>query len=403
MSKSAATKAAGAASKAAKKVSAPSSGKGGRARILHLHSTFATGGKEMRSAKLMNAFGNLASHDIVSAEPDHLEAADHVSPAIAMGFPEFPALKGKPLPGRLKRLAEKMQNYDLICTYNWGAMDAVMAHTLFADVYKLAPLVHHEDGFNDDEAVKLKRGRNLYRRIALGRTAALVVPSRKLEDIALNIWQQPRGRVQRIDNGIPVAAFHKKPKPDLLPGLIKRKDESWVGTVAGLRPVKDIPALVRAMTELPDYWQLVILGEGPERARIIAEAENQGIDHRVHLAGHVKAPEKVIGLFDIFALSSRSEQFPLSVVEAMAAGLPVVAPDVGDVASIVDESNAPYIAPAGDETALAAALARLAADPAARDSIGYANRRKATEEFDESKMVARYKSLYWGLMGRHKR
>ena len=85
-----------------------------------------------------------------------------------------------------------MAGYDLICTYNWGAIDAVMAHTLFADVYKLAPLVHHEDGFNEDEAVRLKTRRNWYRRIALGRTAALVVPSKKLERIALDIWKQPR-------------------------------------------------------------------------------------------------------------------------------------------------------------------------------------------------------------------
>ena len=62
-----------------------------------------------------------------------------------------------------------MAGYDLICTYNWGAMDAALAHTLFADFYKLPPLVHHEDGFDEDEANGLKASRNLYRRFALGR------------------------------------------------------------------------------------------------------------------------------------------------------------------------------------------------------------------------------------------
>src|SRR5690606_4616858 len=129
--------------------------------------------------------------------------------------------------------------YDLICTYNWGAMDAVMAHTLFADVHRLPPLVHHEDGFNEDEAVRLKPMRNVFRRIALGRTSALMVPSRTLERIALDVWQQPRSRVRRIPNGIPTRAYARKAKPDHLPGLVKRRGEFWAGTLAGLRKVKN--------------------------------------------------------------------------------------------------------------------------------------------------------------------
>src|SRR5690606_34360552 len=116
-----------------------------------------------------------------------------------------------------------------------------MAHTLFADIYKLPPLVHHEDGFNEDEAQGLKPMRNFYRRLALGRSAALVVPSRTLERIALETWDQPRTRVRLIPNGIDTAAFARPPRRDALPRLIKRKDEFWVGTLAGLRKVKNPP------------------------------------------------------------------------------------------------------------------------------------------------------------------
>lgn len=355
----------------------------------------------MRCARLINAFGTAADHAIVSAEPEALGAKARLSNVANCRFPEFPSLKGRPTPGRLKKIAAAMQGYDLILTYNWGAMDAVMAHTLFADVYKLAPLVHHEDGFNSDEATKLKTSRNLYRRIALGRTAALVVPSKRLEDIALNIWQQPRSRVQRISNGIPTLLFNRVAKADAMPNLVKRPQESWVGTIAGLRPVKNLTALVRAMTGLPDYWHLVICGEGPERDAIVAEAERLGIDDRVHLPGHVAEPDKVISLFDIFALSSHSEQFPISVVEAMATGLPVVAPDVGDVIQMVSPENEPLVAPVGDEQALTDSLQRLASDPERRAAIGKANRRKAHSEYDEKQMIARYRSLYWGLMGRN--
>ncbi|MEZ5734875.1 MAG: glycosyltransferase family 4 protein [Novosphingobium sp.] len=363
--------------------------------ILHIHSNFNAGGKELRSVKLINAFGKALEHTIVSSQPDALSAASAIDRSIVVRCPQdFPPLVGKPLPGRLQRLAGAMRGYDLVLTYNWGAMDAAMAHTVFRDFLSLPPLVHHEDGFNEDEAGGLKRSRNWYRRLALGRASALVVPSRRLEAIALDAWQQPPAKVRRIVNGIDTAAFAHKPKPDALPRIIKQPGEKWLGTLAGLRPVKNLPRLVRAFSGLPDEWQLVILGEGPERDAIRAEALNLKIAHRVHLPGFFADPEKAIGLFDLFALSSHSEQFPVSVVEAMAAGLAVVSPGVGDVADMVSPENRPYISSAGDEEAFAANIATLAHDNALREVVGTANRKRATAEYDQNAMVAAYRSVY---------
>ena len=375
------------------------SGKRAPLRFLHLHSTFDAGGKELRSARLINAFGPGITHHIVSGEPGALSARNYILPAIPTKYLEnFPALSGIPTPLRLHRIADAMRGYDLILTYNWGAMDAVMAHTMFSRSFGLPPLVHHEDGFNDDEAAGLKRSRNWYRRLALGRADALVVPSRGLEAIARNVWLQPVERVHRIANGIATRAFTKKARKDVLPGLIKRDGEFWVGTLAGLRKVKNLPRLVRAFAGLPENWNLVILGEGPERAAIRDEAIRCNIVHRVHLPGFTE-PARVIGLFDVFALSSDSEQFPLSVVEAMAAGLPVAAPAVGEVAQIVAEANRPYIVAPGDEAALATALEQLAQDPALRKALGTANRDRAQSRFDEAGMIAAYRALYAGVMG----
>ncbi|MBW8753058.1 MAG: glycosyltransferase family 4 protein [Sphingomonadales bacterium] len=364
-------------------------------RILHLQSSFAPGGKELRAAKLINAFGKGVEHTIVSAQPEALGAAAAIDPRIAALYPrDFPPLAGKPLPGRLQRLARAMQGFDLVLTYNWGAMDAVMAHTLLRDVHALPPLVHHEDGFNEDEATARKRSRNWYRRIALGRASALVVPSRQLEAIALGEWHQPAGRVVRIGNGIDTAAYAKKARPDALPRVIKRPGEKWLGTLAGLRPVKNLPRLVRAFAGLPEEWQLVILGEGPERGAIGREAVRLNVAHRVHLPGFVAEPAKAVGLFDLFALSSDSEQFPISVVEAMAGGLAVAATDVGDVATMLAETNRAYVTPPGDEAALAAALVALAENEALRRGIGEANRRRARAEYDEKTMIAAYRAVY---------
>ena len=373
-------------------------------RFLHLHSSFQPGGKELRAAKLINAFGHGFEHTIVSAEPAALGAAAAIDPGIQVNYPaDFPQLAGSPLPGRLQRLARALEGYDLVLTYNWGAMDAVMAHTLFGQSLGLPPLVHHEDGFNQDEAVRLKSGRNWYRRIALGRAAALVVPSQRLEAIALKVWHQPRWRVQRIANGIDTAAYSRKARRDALPRLIKRPGELWLGTLAGLRPVKNLPRLVRAFASLPEPWQLVILGEGPEREAIRAEAMRQDVAHRVHLPGFAANPASAIALFDLFALSSDSEQFPISLVEAMAAGLAVAAPGVGDVAAMVAAANVPFISPVGDDGALAAVLKRLAGDKALRQSIGAANRIRVRADYDDKAMIAAYRAVYFGAIERHRR
>jgi glycosyltransferase involved in cell wall biosynthesis len=369
--------------------------------ILHLHSTFQPGGKELRAARLMNVFGPKVRHTLVSAVPDALGAASAIDPAISVDYPaDFEPLAGKPHPARLLRLARAMQRFDLVLSYNWGAMDAVLAHSVFRDYLSLPALVHHEDGFNQDEAARLKSSRNWFRRVALARSAGLVVPSRRLEQIALDVWHQPRARVHLIGNGIDTARYARRPRPDALPRVVKRPGERWVGTLAGLRAVKNLPRLVRVCADLPELWQLVIAGEGPERETIKAEALRLGVAHRVHLPGFVADPATSVGLFDIFALSSDSEQFPISVVEAMAAGLPVASPAVGDVAGMVAEENRGLISAPGDEGALASAIETLALDEALRARIGAANRERAVACYDEGTMIAAYRALYSSASGR---
>lgn len=368
-------------------------------RILHLHSTFSAGGKELRCVRLINAFGPKLHHTIVSGEAEHMEAAQYISRKIPVSYPrDFPSLQGRPTPGRLQKLARAMAGYDLILTYNWGAMDAVMAHTLFGQMLDLPPLVHHEDGFNVEEQHRLKIRRNWYRRIGLGRARGLVVPSETLEAIALEKWDQPIGRVKHIPNGIDTGKFTGKCRRDALRGVIKRKDEYWVGTIAGMRPVKNLPRLVRACAALSDEWQLVIVGEGEDRDAIRDEAERLEIRHRVHLPGFVRDPANYVGLFDIFALSSESEQAPISLIEAMAAARPVAATDVGDIARMVSEENRSYVA--GGKGGLEQALLDLSRDAELRARLGEANREVARLHFDETDMIAAYRRLYASAMGR---
>ena len=369
-------------------------------RFLHLHSSFNPGGKELRAAKLIGAFGAGIEHTIVSGVAGALGAAAAIDPAMRVSYPDnFPALTGSLSYRRFRAIAEAMRGFDLVLTYNWGAMDAVMAHRLFARSLGLPPLVHHEDGFNQDETNGLKRSRNWFRRLALPTVAALVVPSQVLERIALQIWRQPAARVRRIANGIRLADFAKPARADALPGLVKQPGDLWIGTLAGLRAVKNLPNLVTACHGLPEPWKLVIVGEGPERKTIEAQAANWGMEARVFLPGHAADPATVMPLFDLFALSSDSEQFPISVVEAMASGLAVASTDVGDVAEMVSDANRHFIKDVSNSYWLSENIEILAGDVELRSAVGAANRAKAQAEYGEEAMIAAYRSVYAGVIG----
>ncbi len=371
------------------------------AKILHLHSTFDLGGKEARAVRLMNHFGSTADHVILSAQPGNLSARDAIDPAIKVSFPsDAPSLAGKPSLKRYREFVTYFRQFDLILSYNWGSMDGVMARTLFSRVEGLPPLIHHEDGFNEDEQVKLNWKRNLFRKFALGAARALVVPSENLVGIAKNVWKQPEQRIHRIPNGIDVKRFEKKPQRGSLPGFTRHKGEVVVGTVAGLRAIKNLPRLVRACAAAGDNVRLVIVGEGPDRERIVAEAQRAGLGDRLLMPGFLPDPARYIGLFDIFALSSDSEQFPISLIEAMAAGLPVAATDVGDIKSMVSQANQGFIKPLGDESKFRESLTTLVQHQQLREDLGMQNRLKAQAEYNESKMLARYALLYGQALGR---
>ena len=346
--------------------------------------------------RLMNVFGDAAEHVILSAVPDALGARDAINPGIRVSFPgdAAPPLYGKPSPARYDRLSRYMQGFDLVLTYNWGSMDAVGARRMFAPVRKLPRLIHHEDGFNVGESQRLNAKRNWFRRLMLPAAERLIVPSQQLEGIARTVWKQPTTRVVRIPNGIEVGRYTATPEEGSIPGLVRATGDIIVGTLAGLRGIKNLPRLVRAVAAQPPHVKLIIVGEGPERATILAEAQRLGIADRVLLPGFLASPHRYVGHFDIFALSSDSEQFPISLVEAIAAGLPVVSTEVGDVKAMVAAENQPLIVPVSDEAAFSNALTKLINDSDMRKTCGAANRIIAQRDYDEAAMIARYRDIY---------
>jgi glycosyltransferase involved in cell wall biosynthesis len=167
-----------------------------------------------------------------------------------------------------------------------------------------------------------------------------------------------------------------------------------IGTVATLRREKNLPRLLRAFAGIAARRQaeLLIVGDGVERPQLQKLAGELGVSAQVRFVGQSNRPEEWLPQMDIFALSSDTEQMPLSLLEAMAAGLPAVATNVGDVAQIVSPANSPYIVAAADG-AFEDGLLRLIDDRAARDLIGRENEKRARENFDEMVMANRYAEI----------
>jgi glycosyltransferase involved in cell wall biosynthesis len=295
-----------------------------------------------------------------------------------------PAVKGDTL-GNVRRIRRALGELkpDLLCTYNWGTIEWALANRFFP----LAPHLHVEDGFGPEEAGGQIRRRVLTRRLALGHSTVLI-PSLTLKRLALEVWRLDPQRVLYVPNGIAVERFTAHDGTPHRPLAI--------GTLATLREEKNIPRLMRAFARLPREIdaELLVIGGGPLLEPLKAAAA--GIDPRIRFPGPTADPAASLRALDLFALTSDTEQMPLSILEAMAAGLPIVSTDVGDVRNMLPAPGHPWVTPKGDDGAFSAALARLAQHAEIRLALGRANRTHVAATYDEATMLAAWDRLFAG-------
>lgn len=165
-----------------------------------------------------------------------------------------------------------------------------------------------------------------------------------------------------IHNGIDLERFRPGDKAAARARFGLDANRRVVGTAGRMVAVKGHDVFIRAASHLPDDCDVAIAGSGEERPRLEKLASDLGIAHRVRFLGHVDRVEDVLPAFDVFCLPSHAEGFPRSVIEAQAAGIPVVATDVGALAEAVCPLTG-RITPAGDPAALSAALREALAAP----------------------------------------
>ena len=353
--------------------------------LLSVFPTFAVGGAQMRFVTLANHFGASWRHAIVAMD-GVTSARERLDAGLDASFPALDIRKGDTV-GNVRRIRTALQTMRprTLLTHNFGSIEWAMANRL-----ALTRHVHVEDGFGPEERDRQLPRRVWLRRVFLrGRTVAL--PSQTLLRIARETWRLDPARLHYVPNGIDLARFGAA-TPAPWPG-----DGPVIGTVAALRPEKNIGRLIRsfAIASQERAARLVIVGDGAERAGLERLAGALGVADRVRFAGHVADPSGLIKALDVFAMSSDTEQMPISLLEAMAAGLPVAATAVGDIAAMLPAAQQDYVT-ARDDGALARALSRLIADDALRRALGGANRVRVEEAFSQDQMLRDWAALLTG-------
>ena len=293
---------------------------------------------------------------------------------------------------------------DLVHSYNFGALDA-------APVAKLAGVrrtVHAERGRDARDPHGENRKYRYLRRLLSPFIDRFLTVSRDLQDWLTDRVGIDPSRVEFIANGIDpanyvVASGKNAARPIL--GDFAPPGTIVIGSVGRLDPVKDQAGLISAfellresLPETREFLRLVIVGEGTQRSVLEAKITQLGLSDHVCLLGNRDDVPQILPEFDIFALSSIAEGMPGVLLEAMAAGLPVVATDVGGVSEVVSASMTGLLVTAGNPQALAKALAEYVSDETLRLRHGQAGRERVETGFSLDDMMSAYIALYDELL-----
>jgi glycosyltransferase involved in cell wall biosynthesis len=190
--------------------------------------------------------------------------------------------------------------------------------------------------------------------------------------------------------------------PDIPAGLQADPSRSPVKLImiARFEAQKDHGTLLRALGGLRDHqWELDIVGDGPLRQDMEALASSLSIRERVHFLGQRTDVDHLLAKAQISVLASNWEGFPLSILEAMRAGLPIVASNVGGVAEAVEENQTGYVVPRGDVESFRARVADLLDSSALRSRLGAAGRRRYEEQFTLGRLVEKTLAVYGDVLG----
>ncbi len=280
---------------------------------------------------------------------------------------------------------------DVVHTHLWGANLWGRPAAKLAGIPVVVTTEHNLDTWKKVHHLALDR--------ALAPAAThLVAVSRQVQEF-YEAHRVGRRRWQVVHNGVDTSVPMRRQRGPALLGLGIGADTPAVGFVGRLGPAKApdvfLLALARVAAECPAVRALVV-GDGPLRPSLEQQARQLGLERQVIFAGLRKDATELLSGLDAVAVSSLREGLSMAMLEAMAAGVPVVATAVGGTPELVRDGETGLLAPPGDPEALSRALSGLLADPGRADRIRCAARRQVEERFSLARMVEGYEALYSG-------
>jgi sugar transferase (PEP-CTERM/EpsH1 system associated) len=306
------------------------------------------------------------------------------------------------LPVRLARRLAR-EGVQILHTHNasphfYGAVAASLARV--AGRGAGPRVIHTKHGRNQPDVPR----KVLLNRLASRLTDRVVAVSADAADVARRLEHVAENKLMTISNGVDTKAF-RPADPRAARALLGLPEAGLhVGVVARLAPVKDhatlLDAFARLRRERPDA-HLTLVGDGPERAALGDRARASDLAGSVHFVGARRDVALVLPAFDVFALSSTSEGISLTLLEAAATGLPIVATRVGGNAEIVIDGATGMLVSPGDPAAFAAALGALSRR-ADRAALGLAGRAHVERRFSVEKMARAYQDLYAEVLHQHR-
>ncbi|MBI1884590.1 MAG: glycosyltransferase family 4 protein [Chlamydiae bacterium] len=233
--------------------------------------------------------------------------------------------------------------------------------------------------------------------------AVIAISTQVREHLQRDFRVKPQ-KIHLIYNGTDLRKYQSLPsegeKEKLLSQLKLKKEIPRIGIVARLSPVKGHHFLLGALHELSKERPVrcVVVGDGPTRQEFLSEVERLGLKEIIRWIPWVDDPKAVLNILDVFVLPSLQEGLSLSILEAQASGIPVVASNVGGISEVVIEGQTGLLVPPQNSGALKKALACLLDDPPLASKMGLAGREHVKEQFGLDRMAREVMNLYRNLL-----
>lgn len=292
------------------------------------------------------------------------------------------------LPWRLAQLFRRSRP-DIVHTRN---PEAFFYGFLGAKLAGVRALVHSEHGRIFPDKWHRLWAQRLFSRYT---TTVFAVSEQLKRDLVRKVGL-PEARIEVLYNGVDLSRCVPIDRESMRWRLGAGVGDIVIGSVGRLAPVKNYSLLLHAVQGLVAAVGIIVVlvGDGPERTALMAIAQELGLGERVHFLGHRDDVFELLAAMDVFVLPSVSEGMSNTLLEAMAAGVPVVASDVGGNPEIVRDGVDGLLFPTADMVALRERLQKLCVDLHLRECLGKAGRERVLEGFSIEAMIARYERLY---------